>query len=156
MRADDLNCFVRGLTHAFRTMLSCEVRRGRIFLRGQDAVPCCISGVIGLSGKARGVVALGLSREVALRATSRMLNSYVTEIDDTVSDVVRELASIIAGQAKAELPQYDFSLSLPNVISGQDHAVSFPAKMPPVCVPFSSEWGPLALEVGLAPVGKAR
>ena len=156
MQADDLNCFVRGLTHAFRTMLSCEVRRGPVFLRGQNSVPCCISGVISLSGKARGAVALGLSREVALRAASRMLNAYVTEIDDTVSDVVRELASIIAGQAKAELPQYDFSLSLPNVISGQDHVVFFPAKTTPVCAPFSSDWGPLLLEIGLAPVGRAR
>lgn len=156
MRADDLNCFVRGLTHAFRTMLECKVRRGRIFLRGQDTVPCCISGVIGLSGKARGTVALGLSREVALRAASRMLNAYVTEIDDTVSDVVRELASIIAGQAKADLPQYDLSLTLPNVISGQGHVVFFPSKMTPVCVPFHSDWGPLLLEIGLVPVGRAR
>ena len=70
---------------------------------------------------------------------------------DDVLDAVGELANMIAGQAKAELEEFDLSVSLPNVVTGKDHVVRFPSKSAPICVPYDTDLGPLLLEVGLEP-----
>ena len=77
-----------------------------------------------------------------------MLQFEATEIDDEVVDAVGELANMVAGAAKAELEEYKLSVSLPNVITGRGHEIRFPSNVTPICVPFETPWGPLALEVG--------
>jgi len=106
--------------------------------------------VIGLSGKAIGTVVLSLSKEVAVQAASTMLMAEYTELNDDVIDAVGELTNMVAGAAKAELEQYDLSISLPNVITGKGHEIRFPSNVSPICVLFESQWGDLSLEVGLA------
>ncbi len=41
------------------------------------------------------------------------------------------------------------SISLPSVIAGRNHTVSFPTGAVPIGIPFESKFGPLALEVSL-------
>ncbi len=152
MRAEYINPFIASLSKAFRTMLDCEVHRGQLMLRGQGQQHYGISGIIGLSGKAVGMVVLSLSDEVAKRATSAMLLCETDEINADVIDAVGELTNMVAGAAKAELAEFDLMVSLPNVVTGEDHAIRFPSNVTPICVPFRTEWGDLVLEVGLAPV----
>lgn len=149
MRAEFINPFLKSLCHAFRTMLSCELRRGELRLAQQDEGLYDISGVIGLSGKAMGAVVVSFSEPVALRAASTLLMTECTRIDADVADAVGELANVVAGAAKLELQEYELSISLPNVVMGKDHRVRFPSDVPPVCVPFESKWGPIMLQVGL-------
>lgn len=150
MRAEHINPFIGSLVNAFETMLNCEVRRGPLRLKGQGpAALYDISGVIGLSGKAVGTVVVSLSKEVALKATSIMLMSEATDINEDVVDAVGELTNMIAGAAKAKLEEYDLSISLPSVVTGQDHLLRFSSEVTPICVPFDTDWGPLVLEVGL-------
>ncbi len=150
MRAEHINPFIGSLVNAFETMLSCEVRRGSLRLKNQGpAALYDISGVIGLSGKAVGTVVVSLSKEVALKATSIMLMSEATDINDDVVDAVGELTNMIAGAAKAKLEEYELSISLPSVVTGQDHLLRFSSEVTPICVPFETDWGPLVLEVGL-------
>ena len=152
MRAEYINPFIRSLGNAFKTMLNCEVRRGTPCLKTDLCPHYDISGVIGLSGQAIGTVVLSLSEAVALKAASTMLMCELTEIDADVVDAVGELANVVAGSAKAELEEYHMSTSLPSVITGRNHNVRFPSNVTPICVPFQTDWGPLALEVGLASV----
>jgi len=150
MRAEHINPFIASLVNAFETMLSCEVRRGQLRLKSQGpAALYDISGVIGLSGKAAGTVVVSLSKEVALKATSIMLMCDATDINEDVVDAVGELTNMIAGAAKAKLEEYELSISLPSVVTGQDHLLRFPSEVTPICVPFETDWGPLVLEVGL-------
>ena len=151
MRAEYINPFIASLSRAFQTMLDCEVHRGPLLLKSQQTDHFDISGIIGLSGKAVGMVVLRLSAEVAKRATSAMLLCETDEIAADVIDAVGELTNVVAGSAKAELAELDMMVSLPNVITGPDHAIRFPSNVTPICVPFKTEWGGLALEVGLAP-----
>ena len=113
-----------------------------------------ISGVIGLSGKAVGTVVINLSEEVAIKAASAMLMMDIEKIDDDVVDAVGELANMVAGAAKAELAEYELSISLPNVVTGSQHDIRFPSNVTPICVPFESDFGPMMLEVGLASVSE--
>ncbi len=155
MKAEHINPFIRALVKSFDTMVGCKVRRGEIHLKGAEGTPYEVSGIIGLSGKAVGTVVLALSREVALKAASAMLMFEAEELDDDVIDAVGELANMVAGAAKAELAEFDMSVSLPNVITGRGHVVRFPSNVTPICIPFECQWGPLAVEVGLAPAPDA-
>ncbi len=152
MQVEYINPFITSLNNAFLTMLGCEVARGSISLKDDSTPQYEISGIIGLSGKAIGTVVLSLSGELALKATSILLLSETTEINADVVDAVGELTNMVAGAAKAELEEYEMQVSLPNVITGRNHEVRFPSNVTPIIVPFTTEWGPLALEVGLAPV----
>ncbi|MHB1034928.1 MAG: chemotaxis protein CheX [Pirellulales bacterium] len=152
MRAEYINPFITSLANVFRTMLDCDVQRGKPRLKDNTIPMHEVSGVIGLSGNAVGLVVLSLSESVALGAASVLLMSEATEINADVVDAVGELANMVTGQAKAELEEYALSVSLPSVITGRDHQVRFPSNVTPICVPFETPWGPLTLEVGLATV----
>jgi len=152
MQVEYINPFIASLNNTFLTMLQCEVRRGEISLKDDSSPKYEISGIIGLSGKAIGTVVLSLSEAVALKAASTMLLSERTEIDADVVDAVGELTNMVAGGAKAELEEYEMMVSLPNVVTGRDHNIRFPSDVAPICVPFQTQWGPLSVEVGFAPV----
>ncbi len=148
MNVEHVNPFLSSVVTTFQTMLDCEAKRGEISLAVLGAKNYPISGVIGLSGKAVGIVVINLSEDVALKAASKMLMEEYTEINSDVIDAVGELANIVAGQAKAELEEYNLSVSLPSVITGKEHVINFPSNAQPICVPFKTDFGPLNLEVG--------
>jgi chemotaxis protein CheX len=152
MRVEYINPFVKSLVTTFSTMLNCTATRGPLCLKQDVYPPHEISGVIGLSGKAVGTVVVSLSREVALKAASAMLMMDYTEIDNDVVDAVGEITNMVAGAAKADLAEYELSISLPSVITGRGHEVRFPSNVTPICVPFETPWGSLNLEVGLTEV----
>ena len=152
MRVEYINTFISSLDRTFQTMLNCDVQRGQPCLLGGDSPRFDVSGIIGLSGKAVGTVVLSFSTAVALQAASTMLMCENTEINADVVDAVGELTNMVAGGAKAQLAEYCLAVSLPNVITGRGHVVLFPSDVTPICVPFTTKWGPLALEVGLTAV----
>jgi chemotaxis protein CheX len=149
MKVDYINPFLAATAHVFSKMLSCPLKRGDPYLKDRTQPTYEVSGIIGLSGKALGTVVLSLSREVALQAAAHILQNHYHSIDADVVDLIGELTNMIAGSAKAQLEQYELSLSLPNVISGKNHIVQFPSNAVPICVPFDSPWGPICLEVSL-------
>lgn len=155
MKVEHINPFLTAVTNTFTTMLSAEAHRGELVLGDPKLRHFPISGVIGLSGKASGTVVINLSTEVALKAASAMLMEEMTEVNSDVLDAVGELANVIAGQAKAELEEYDLSVSLPNVVTGEGHEIRFPSSAPPLAVPFNTDFGPLRLEVGFEPTEAA-
>jgi chemotaxis protein CheX len=152
MLADHINPFIAAVKNAFRTMLACEARRGGLSLKQDRRPRYFVSGVIGLSGKAVGTVVLNFSEQVALKAASAMLLMDMETLNEDVLDAVGELTNMVAGAAKAELEEYELQVSLPNVITGCDHEIHFPSNVVPLAISFDTEWGPFALEVGLAPV----
>ena len=152
MQVEYINSFISSLDHTFQTMLDCEVVRGQPVLKENLSPKFEVSGVIGLSGKAVGTVVVSFSKEVALRAASHMLLAENAELNAEVIDAVGELTNMVAGAAKSQLEEYALSTSLPNVITGSLHEIRFPSDVTPICVPFSTKWGPLALEVGFSPV----
>ncbi len=156
MRVEYINPFIKSVGKTFETMVSCDVKRGELTLRAEDTVLHEFSGIIGLSGKAVGSVVLSLSQPVATKSTAALLMMSEDEIsDDDVVDAVGELANMVAGAAKAELEEYEMSVSLPSVITGSHHQVHFPSDVQPICVHFNCDWGPLKLEVGLSEVPTA-
>lgn len=153
MQVEHINPFLDGIVNMFSTMLNTDARRGKLTLGDPDVRAHPISGIIGLTGRAAGTVVINVSEKLALEAASVMLMETKESIDDEVLDAVGELANMVAGQAKAELEQYELSISLPNVVTGDGHTIRFPGTKP-LCVPFDSELGPLRLEVGFEEAAK--
>ncbi|MEQ8848447.1 chemotaxis protein CheX [Botrimarina sp.] len=152
MKVEHINPFLKAVTNTFATMLAADAHRGDLSLGDPRQRQYPISGLIGLSGKASGMVVINLSTEVALKAASQMLMEDINEVNDDVLDAVGELANVIAGQAKTDLAQYDLNVSLPNVVTGEGHEIRFPSSTPPLAVPFKTDFGPLRLEVGFETV----
>ena len=107
MRAEFINPFISSLSNAFLTMFNCEVQRGALRIKETSNPTHAVSGIIGLSGRAMGMVVLNLSEQVALKATSAMLMVEVDCINSEVIDAVGELANMVAGGAKAQLEEYE-------------------------------------------------
>jgi len=150
MKVEYINPFLVSTIAAFDTMLKCKLTRGTPYIKTGSQPSHEVSGVIGLTGRAQGIVVVGLGREAALKVAEVMLQEQPLEINRDVIDAVGELANIIAGRAKSELEHLDLSISLPTVITGRGHCIQFPTKVTPICIPFDSDWGPITVEVGLS------
>lgn len=144
-----LNPFITSIISLFDTMLDVKIARGTPFINVNPLPEHEVSGIIALTGKAKGAAVVSLGTETAIRCTERLLGERPSEINSDVIDAVGELANIVAGGAKAQLQQLDMSLGLPSVITGKDHAIGFPSDLTPVCIPFECDWGPVSLQVGL-------
>jgi chemotaxis protein CheX len=149
MKVEYINPFLLSTIAAFDTMLHCALTRGVPYIKTGAQPSHEVSGVIGLSGRAQGIVVVGLGRDAALKVAEVMLQERPPEINGDVVDAVGELTNIIAGRAKSQLEHMELSVSLPSVITGKAHCIQFPTKVTPICIPFESEWGPITVEVGL-------
>jgi chemotaxis protein CheX len=148
-RTEYLNPFITSIISLFDTMLDVEITRGTPFVSSAPLPEHEVSGIIGLTGKAKGAAVVSLGEETALRSTERLLGERPAGINSDVVDAVGELANIVAGGAKAQLQQLKMDLGLPSVVTGKDHTIGFPSGLSPVCIPFDCPWGPVSLQVGL-------
>ena len=109
-----------------------------------DATPVDFIGSIGFSGYISGHCLLRLSEQTAREAVSRLCGDKVEKIDE-IADGVGELVNMIAGNAKAALVNLGLSLSMPEVIRGQDQKTGSHKFNELFDLHFSSEIG--AIEV---------
>ena len=149
MKVEYINPFIESTYDIFRTMLSAKIQRGDVALADQETNPRDIMALIGLSGRARGMVALAFPVNTALHMVNRLLSTEIKVLDDTVSDAIAEMVNIVAGGAKARLsgdgPPMD--LSLPTVVLGNNFNVDYPSGSVWLEVPFTSDLGPFSLRV---------
>lgn len=149
MRIEFINPFVTAANQVFQTMLGCELRRGPLEMKQEHTPMYEVSGLIGLSGKCRGMVVVSASRETAMCATEVMLGARPKELNSDVMDAVGELTNMIAGAAKTQLEEFQLTISLPTVICGKGQAIAFPSQTAPIVIPFESDMGPVCVQVGL-------
>jgi chemotaxis protein CheX len=149
MKAEFINPFVVSTCDVFKVMLECELTRGELSVKQDSCASHEVSGVIGMSGEAAGTVVVSLSREMALQVAGALLGEMPESVDADVVDAIGEIANMVAGGAKSRLDGLELSIGLPTVICGENHTVNFPSNATPIIIPFSSDWGPLSIEVGL-------
>lgn len=149
MRAEFINPFLSAAVNVFGTMLNTTLTRGPLSIK-QDGAPIHeVNGLIGLSGRCRGMVMVSVGRETALNAAGVMLGARPNDLDGDVMDAVGELTNMIAGAAKTQLEEYKLNIGLPTVICGKVQTIKFPPEAPPIVIPFESALGPVCIEVSL-------
>lgn len=131
-------------------MLGTEAERGPLGLSDATMSPRSLVAIIGLSGPAKGVVALHLPTSTAMAIVNRLLGTELRVVDDTIADGVAELVNIIAGGAKAKFAAADgrpIDLGLPSVVKGNGTRVEYPSDAAWLEIPFRSDLGPFSLTV---------
>lgn len=150
VKVEHINPFLKASIETFRSMVRCEIKPGKIRLKSAAKAYFDISGIIGLSGGAKGSVILSFNRLTALKVVSAFGGIKVVTLDDMVVDAIGELTNIVAGSAKKDLMQYKISISLPSVVLGTDHTLNAHSDIVPLMVPFESPFGNFALIVCFA------
>jgi len=123
----------------FSSMIMLDVSPGEPFKRDANKLEHSISGIIGLAGTVKGMLAIHLPNEAALAVTTAFLGMDVEEIDEDVCDAIGELANMLGGSIKSVIDPTgsDVQLSIPSAIHGEEYAVDCLAESESVTVPFS-------------------
>ena len=145
-----VNPFIASTVAAFRSMLNCKLGVGEAYKSDSRQALHDISGVTVLRGETHGAMALTLSRQAALAAMIPIAAQHPTEITIDVIDMVAELTNVIVGNAQGELGESSLTFDPPEVVAGKTRCLEFPSESTPVCIPFTSDLGPLALQIGVA------
>jgi chemotaxis protein CheX len=110
-----------------------------------------ISGVIGLAGTHKGVLAIHIPNKVAMAITSSFLGMDVDEINEDVEDAVGELANMLGGNIKSILSENgrDINLSLPSTITGQQYDFQPTKEAERIIIPFRCDAGEFTIDLQL-------
>ena len=123
----------------FSSMVMLDISPGESFVRADSKLVQSISGIIGLAGSVKGMLAIHLPDKAALAITTAFLGMDVEEIDEDVCDAIGELANMLGGSMKAILDPEgsNIQLSMPSAVHGEEYAVDCLADVESVAVPFT-------------------
>ena len=135
----------------FSTMVMMDVTVKDENVEGGGKLCDTITGLIGLAGTHKGVLAIHIPHPVAMAITSSFLGMDVSEINADVEDAVGELANMLGGNIKAILTENgrDIDLSLPSTISGSSYHFQPSKVVEKVVVQFGTESGHFLVELQL-------
>ncbi len=126
-----------------------EVRTPFLFEKNKD-LNWGLSAVIGIAGETKGVITISFPKEMIIKLTEKLVGYAIKEIDDDVIDSTGEVVNIIAGNAKKGLEQFRLVISLPSIVKGDNHIISWPSdSMPIITIPFVVTLGTFHVSVGL-------
>ncbi len=145
-----INPVLKAVVNILQTMAQITPQPGKPEIKSDDVSRGVISGFIDLAGSnARVSVAVTFSKEAILDIGSRMMHMELKEVDEIITDLVGEMANMVAGGAKANLQEagYDFDLTLPSIVVGDAHQVKHSVEGVTLIMPFSIEAGQFYVEV---------
>src|SRR5512143_3778414 len=116
-----VNSFLEGTINVLKTMAFIEPRPGKPYLKHDTMAVGDISGIIGLTGAARGSLALSFSGGCILRVVSNMLGEEITDLNADIQDAVGEITNMISGAARKNLEAKGFTITaaIPTVVFGK-------------------------------------
>lgn len=150
LNVEIINPFLDSMSNVLATMAMLEPQAGPAALKDEDLAFGDITGIIGMMGdNFKASLAVTFTKPVILEITARMLGETVSEIDDTVVDLVGEITNMVTGGAKNQLSErgYNIGLATPVVITGDRHQIAHKAHGPKIVIPFTVESGNFFVEV---------
>lgn len=146
-----INPFLDGTVSVLKTMAMVDPKAGKPFLKKGNQAAGDISGIIGMTGSARGSLALSFSDKCILKIVSNMLGEQYPEINGDVRDAVGEITNMISGVARKNLESqgYNIAASIPTVVCGKNHAIIHVLGGPSIIIPFETADGPFCVDICL-------
>jgi len=146
-----INPFLEGTTHVLKTMAFINPIAGKPFLKKDQVAQGDVSGVIGLTGDAKGSLALSFTASSIFAILSNMLGEPYTEMSDEILDAVGELTNMISGDARKRLEAEGLIITaaIPTIVSGKNHIIKHIIAGPSIIIPFSTAHGPFVVDVCL-------
>jgi chemotaxis protein CheX len=130
MMLDYINSFIKVCTVVFKEFVDCDIKADKaMFTSREDFRQWEISGIITISGSARGLAVISMKTVTAIKITNHLTGGNHSFLDDEVVDAVGEIINIITGNIKKELEdEYQLRISLPKVIKKEAHLVVWPTE----------------------------
>jgi chemotaxis protein CheX len=125
----------------FTSMVLMDIVPGDPIRSDINPLQSTITGMIGLAGTHKGMLAIHLPESLAKRVTGNFLGIEVEEIDNDVQDAIGELANMLGGSIKGILSDNgkDIKLSMPSTIWGKEYRFQSHYEGESVVVPFAVE-----------------
>ncbi len=133
----------------FTSMVMMEIVAGTPIQGEINPLQKTITGMIGLAGTHKGMLAIHLPEVLAKKVTGNFLGMEVEEIDNDVQDAIGELANMLGGSIKAILSDNgkDIKLSMPSTICGEEYRFQSHYDGESVILPFSAQSVPFLVEL---------
>lgn len=144
-----VNPFIDATIHVLSSLAFTEAHVGKPYLKRDAVAQGDVSGIVGLSGEARGTISVTFTKPCILKIVSKMFGEEITEINDEVKDAVGEILNIVSGNGRQRLQGVGKTVkgAIPTVITGKDHIITHMTSHPIIAVPFNTENGSFTFEV---------
>ncbi len=135
----------------FSSMVMMEVTSDATLLPTLGSLRSSITGMVGLAGTHKGVLAIHIPNQLALAITGSFLGMEVESVNEDVQDAVGELANMLGGNIKGILSERgrDIALSLPSTISGEQYFFQALNDVDTLIIPFNAPAGTFHVELQL-------
>ncbi|HKK00932.1 MAG TPA: chemotaxis protein CheX [Desulfuromonadales bacterium] len=136
-------------TEIFETMIMMEITPGDPLKELVTTFHHTVSGMVGLAGTFKGLLAIHTPNDVAKAITSNFLGLDVGDIDDDVKDAIGELANMLAGNIKQAIDTTgkDVTLSIPSAVHGEEYTLNCLANAEWMIMPFTTPSGEFLVEL---------
>jgi chemotaxis protein CheX len=153
-----INPFLEGTISVLATMAMVQPEPGKPFMKKDKKAIGDVSGIIGMTGSARGSLALSFSEKCILKIVSNMLGENHSQINNEVGDAVGEITNMISGVARKKLEAQGLNIvaAIPTVVSGKNHAIIHVVGGPSIIIPFETEDGPFFVDVCMDESGQRK
>jgi len=149
---DILNPFILSVQEILSMMAMLELEIVDTYLSTTPFHYADISGIMALAGEQKGIIMVSFFEHLSNRIISSIMGLPIEQIsEDEQHDGVGELVNMIAGGAKARLGDSDwnFLLSAPTVITGNQHRVIQQKDVPCVVIVLSVDGENFAIQICL-------
>ncbi len=111
--------------------------------------PWEVSGLLGLSGDANGIVAFRLNKTLAnkMLELSGLVEIKEEEKSQLAEQLVSEFTNIIASAAVTSIKTAKISVTPPSILTGHNHLIAWPKNYPVVGIPFATNFGSYEVDV---------
>ena len=155
-KAEFVNPFVEAGIKVIKELSGVTFRRGHLTFRRNTSPSYDVSIVLGVYGYLSGQVVYSMGQDVAERLVCKMLGDLnESQVEALFGDTLGELANMITGAATAILNDRDdlaLMVTTPAIIRGNAMNVSF-VTSPTIVLGLYSQWGPIEINIALAPNG---
>ena len=142
MRVEYINPFVEAAFNILKEVLTCEVKRGDLYLKSTTMQIQGVAALVGLAGDVEGRVLFDMTKDTALSVASSMNSEEMKVLDDMVKATITELANMITAQAVTKLHDlgFKFDLTPPALFTGDNMEIANNLEVEALIVPM--ELGP--------------
>ncbi len=151
MDAKVINHFLTEGMNAFESMFGIKAEPKEPHLLDIHAGhPWEITGLLGITGELKGVVAFRLHKTLAGKMLDLSgIECSPEEYEDTAVGLVSEFTNIIAGHAVSAIREYAIDISPPFCVMGHNHEIAWPRSYPVIAISFATTFGPFEVDVCL-------
>lgn len=150
MKAEFVNPFVMSAFQVLQTETRTAVTQGSVSLAESPLVSDEVTVLIGVVGRAQGLVLYGMSEATARAIVSAMTGEEMTVFDGMAESAVAELGNVITGLASGELERagYPCKIAPPSVVVGKGTSIST-LSIKRLVIPLETKLGAITVHVAL-------